>query len=456
MLRTLIRVVAYLRQLAERTPASRNRYVDLLRALAISAVVLGHWLISVVGYDARGQLTGHSALESFRWAYPITWLFQVMPLFFIVGGFANAASLNSLFRHGGDWVAWLQDRGWRLLWPTTALMVVLGAGSLVAQLLGVPSTLVRLGVFVASIPLWFLSAYLAVVVLTPFMYRLHRRFGIAVLIALVVLVAVGDVVRLAGTAVLGFGNFVFGWLAIHQIGFFWRDGRLPFTPRVGLALLSGGLTALVLLTVVGPYPVSLIDVPGQRIHNAAPPTLALLAGTAMQVGLLVLLRDRAERWLHRPRAWQAVVGVNMVVLTVFLWHLSAVLVLVGLLNAVHALPTPAVATTAWWLWRLPWLMMLIVVLAALVAVFGRVEIGTHRRPRRLRHWRPRSPVEPRTARATRGVLTVTSLVAAVYGLLSNNLTPRTGHYLFGMPAVPLAAFLAGTAVLRLLQRADAR
>jgi hypothetical protein len=30
----------------ERTPASRNRYVDILRALSIVAVITGHWLIA--------------------------------------------------------------------------------------------------------------------------------------------------------------------------------------------------------------------------------------------------------------------------------------------------------------------------------------------------------------------------------------------------------------------------
>lgn len=443
--------VQRLRRLAERTPPSRERYVDLLRALAITAVVLGHWLISVVGYDANGELTGHSALESLPWAYPITWLVQVIPLFFIVGGFANAASLASHRRRGGDAVTWLQDRSGRLVRPTTALLLVLVAGALLARPLGARADVVRTAVWVASIPLWFLAAYLVVVLLAPIMYRLHRRFGLWVALALVGLVAVGDVFRLRGVSALAAGNFVFGWLVMHQVGFAWRDGRLPFRPRVWLPLVAGGLAALSLLTVVGPYPVAMINVAGEPLHNASPPTVALLAAAATQLGVVMMLRGPAERWLRRPAPWRAVVGVNAVVLTIFLWHMTAVLLLVGALNALHLLPTPAVATRAWWLWRVPWLVMLMAVLALLVVVFGRLEVRRSPRPHRLPGWLSAGLVRALTLPAPRALLTVLGFVAVVAGLLSNNLAPRVGHYLVGMPAGGLAAYLAGASVLRLLR-----
>ena len=98
--------MAALRELADRTPASRERYVDLLRAAAIVTVVLGHWLISGIGYDQRGRPTGHSALDQLPWAFPITWVVQVIPMVFIVGGYANAASLASHRRRGSTGGAW--------------------------------------------------------------------------------------------------------------------------------------------------------------------------------------------------------------------------------------------------------------------------------------------------------------------------------------------------------------
>jgi peptidoglycan/LPS O-acetylase OafA/YrhL len=440
-----------LRQLADRTPPSRERYIDLLRALAITAVVLGHWLITVIRYAEDGRLTGHSALEYLPWAYPLTWLVQVMPVFFVVGGYANAASLTSYRRRGGDAVAWLQQRSGRLVRPTTALLVVLAGAALSARLLGADPGQVRRAVWVASIPLWFLSAYLVVVLLTPPMWRLHQRFGLAVPLVLVVLVAAGDAARLAGAAAFGNGNFLFGWLAIHQVGFVWRDGRLPAGPRAGVPLLAGGLVTLLLLTVVGPYPVSMIDIPGQRIKNASPPTVALLATAATQLGLILLLRERAERWLRRTRPWRAVVTVNAVILTIFLWHMSAVLLLVGALAAAHLLPTPAAGTAAWWLWRPPWLIMLIPVLAVLVAIFGRIETRHAPHPQARPRWIPVRLGHWLTQPGAHAPLTVAGYTATVSGLLANNLAAQTGHEHLGVPTEALVAFLLGAAALRLLR-----
>ncbi|OZV76834.1 acyltransferase [Micromonospora echinospora] len=486
-----------LRQLAERTPADRERYVDLLRAVAITAVVLGHWAVAVVGHDAAGRPTGRSALPDLPWAYPLTWLVQVMPVFFVVGGFANAASLAARRARGGDAADWLLDRSARLVRPTTVLVLVLAAGALVARLAGVDPSLTRTVVWFATVPLWFLAAYLLVVPLTPLTYALHRRYGLAVPLAFAALVGLGDLARLADRPGLAVGNYLFGWLAVHQLGYAWYDARrgvglrFPPTRRLGWTLLLGGLATLVALTTVGPYPISMINIPGERLDNAAPPSLALLVLATTQVGLVMVLRGPAERWLRRPGPWQAVIAVNAVVLTVFLWHLSAAILLVGGLDAVGLLPTPPVGSPAWFAWRVPWLLMLSVVLAVLVAVFGPVEARTGRRPVRASKGRrpargeptarprppqrhdgpgPRGPgtgpdsrdpdagpgSRDRPARRhppprIRAALAVVGFVAVVAALAVNAVTPRHAAEPLGLPVPALLTYLVGAGVLRLLR-----
>ncbi len=419
--------------------------MDALRVAAIALVVLGHWLITVITWTAGRRPSGHSALTSLTWAYPLTWLFQVVPVFFVVGGYANAASLAAFRRHGGDAVGWLEERAVRLVRPTALLLVVLTAGAVAARLAGADARLVREAVWTASIPLWFLAAYLVLVLLAPVMYRLHERFGPAVPAVLVVLVSLGDAARFAGVPALAYGGYLFGWLAIHQVGFLWWDGHLRFTRLAWLPPLAGGLVALVLLTVVGPYPVTMIDVSGERFKNASPPSLAMMATATAQIGLIVLLHGPAERWLRRRRPWRVVVAGNGVVLTVFLWHMSAVLILVGALWWAHLLPTPAVGTAAWWLWRVPWLLLLSVVLAGLVAVFGPVEV---RRPRALRREKPPRWRLPARVRA---LLAVTGFAATVAGLLINNIASPTHTEPLGVPVAALATFLPGALLLRLLR-----
>ncbi|MFF5173831.1 acyltransferase [Micromonospora sp. NPDC000089] len=455
-----------LRQLAERTPAGRERYVDLLRALAITMVVLGHWGITVITHDASGRPAGHSALGDLPWAYPLTWAAQVMPVFFLVGGYANAASLAAARARGGNATGWLVERSARLVRPTTALVLVLAGGAAVATLRGADPATVRTVVWFATVPLWFLVAYFAVVALTPPMYALHRRFGLAVPLGLAGLVALGDLGRLLGPAGLADGNYLFGWLAVHQLGFAWYDTRSPTTPRrrrlplsrrAAVTLLAVGLVALVLLTVVGPYPVALLNVPGERLDNAAPPSVALLAAATAQLGLILLLRGPATRWLRRTRPWQAVIAVNAVVLTVFLWHLTAAVLLVGLLDGLGVLPTPTVGTGAWWAWRVPWLLALTVLLAALVAVFGPIEARTRRpgghppadgTPPADRNRTPRTGEPDGQARL---VLVVAGYTGLVVGLLLNSLTRKAAPEPLGLPAPALVAYLAGAGVLRLLR-----
>ncbi|MEW2477203.1 acyltransferase [Micromonospora gifhornensis] len=491
-----------LARLAARTPADRERYLDLLRALAIVLVVFGHWMIATIYYGPHGRPDGHSALPAMPWAYPLTWVVQVMPVFFLVGGYANAASLASQRARGGDAPGWLLGRSARLLRPTTALVLVLAGSALIARLVGAEPGQVRTVVWFATVPLWFLAAYLAVVPLTPVMYALHRRFGLAVLAVLALLVALGDLGRAFGPAGLALPNYLFGWLAIHQVGFAWYDARrgncqptgitnpttgtrpgteagskpsessgrtegfarvrtrcLPMSRRAALLMIAGGLAVAVLLTGPGPYPVSMINVPGERLDNAAPPSVVLLAVATAQLGLILLLRERAERWLHRSRPWQAVIGVNSVVLTVFLWHLSAVILLVGALDALGVLPTPAAGTGAWFAWRLPWLLMLSAVLAVLVTIFGPIEARTGRSTA-TRHQpadqQSTSQHRPNTAQrhrwaVARGATAVAGYAAVVYAMAANSVAAKTAPDPFGLPVAALVAYLVGAGALRLLR-----
>ncbi|HEX6684960.1 MAG TPA: acyltransferase [Candidatus Limnocylindrales bacterium] len=425
-----------LRRLAEATPPDRERVIDLLRAVAITAVVLGHWVVSAVGYDEARRLTAQSALPELPWAHALTWIFQVMPLFFLVGGYANAASLTSHRAHGGDVAGWMLNRGTRLTRPTTALVLVLAGTAAVARWLGTDPALVRLAVWFACIPLWFLSVYLIVVLLAPVMYALHNRFGLAVPAVLLGLIALGDAGRLFGDAPLAYGNYLFGWLLMHQLGFAWRDRMLPGGRGFAVLLVSCGMVALLSLTLAGPYQISMINLPGERLRNMSPPSLALLALFTVQLGLALLLRDRAERWLRRSRPWIVVVALNAVILTIFLWHISAAIVAAAALHALDLLPTLEIGSAAWWWWRIPWVLLLGVTLAGLVAIFGRIE---------MRH--AQSPLGAGKARLP---FVVAAFLAVAAGLAENNLFPPDSPTRFGLPATALVAYLCGAGLLRLL------
>ena len=103
--------------------------------------------------------------------------------------------------------------------------MVLPVVTVVTVAAGVDKKLLGTAAWLASVPLWFLLAYLALVVLTPWLYALHRRAGLAVPAVMVVLVAVADLLRMGlDVPIVGQSSYLFAWLAVYQLGFCWRDG----------------------------------------------------------------------------------------------------------------------------------------------------------------------------------------------------------------------------------------
>lgn len=457
-------MVGRLRQMVADTPPGRVRHIDLVRAVAIVAVVLGHWLAAVV-IEADGVLTSMNALEVLDWAHPVTWLFQVMPLFFVVGGYANAASLRSHHRRGASSTTWLLDRSDRLVRPVSVLLAVVGGGGLLAAVAGADTRQLGIMAHGALLPLWFLVAYLAVVALTPVMYRLHRRFGLVVPAALVVLMVAGDVLRIGlGLEGAAAGNVLFMWLAVHQAGFAWQDGRLPAAPRVAVPLLAGGLVALVVATVWGPYPVSMINVPGAQVHNVSPPTLALLALATAQLGLALLLKGPGERWMRRDRPWAAVIAINTVTFSMFLWHMPALVLTAYLAHLAGWLPMPAVDSPRWLAWQVPWLLVLAAVLTGILMLVARLErpgdpltgmagrLGSAlARLSRLSHGGG-----PRDGARVRGVLTVLAAAGAIGAMLAIAEASPTDRGMVPLPTLALLAWAVAATVLWLLRLVDAQ
>jgi fucose 4-O-acetylase-like acetyltransferase len=364
-----------LRDLAGATPASRDRYVDLLRAVAIGCVVLGHWLIAVVRLDGAGHVHATNALAEAPALQWLTWAFQVMPLFFVVGGFANRAALRRSDGTRASTTAYLRSRVLRLgapVLPLALTWIVAGAG---LRMAGVDDGTVHLVTKVMAQPLWFLAVYLVVSAVAPWTLRLHERslrWAVAFPAALVVAVVVNDALRLP---FVHQANYLAVFVLAHQAGYALGDGTLVrWGRRTHAALAVGGLAALVLLTGPGPYPRSMVGVPGEAASNMSPPSLAVVALAALQLGVALLLRPAATRALGRRRLWTAVIAVNASIMTIFLWHLTALAVAATALVAVLHLPTGApVASAAWWVWRGPWVLAAAVALVGLVAVAGRFE-----------------------------------------------------------------------------------
>ncbi|HEU4354508.1 MAG TPA: acyltransferase [Actinomycetota bacterium] len=399
-------------EMVARTPSSRDRVVDFLRAASICAVVFGHWFIALV-YWERGVVGVRSAVGVQAGLWLGTWFFQVMPVFFFVGGFSNLITLDAFHLRGESTWAFVRSRVWRLLRPS---LVFLGVWLVVQVVLhltdtGAPTgftlwgdtTLLR-GMYPPAAtlpfgPLWFLAVYLIVVAIAPATVWLHRRFGLWVPAVMIVVTIVDDVLG------FGFGLGGFRYLNVatvlllpHQLGHFYADGSMLRWPRkVFWGMVIVGLGGLVLLTnpwvfrpfgnarfdwfpTIGHYPKSLLGTDVEPISNAYPPTVCFMLASIWAVGAVMLLRPTLAGWLEHARPWKATIFVNSIIMTMFLWHMTAFLLAVLVLWPL-GLGDYTDATLGWWLERVLWIAVPGMFLAGFVVLFGRFERPSRPRER---------------------------------------------------------------------------
>ena len=390
--------------MVDATPATRDRVVDFLRAFSICTVVWGHWTIAIVWWQ-DGIVRTKSAIGVTPGMWALTWALQVMPIFFFVGGFSNYVTLASMQRRGETTGTFVRTRAMRLVRPSLVFFAVWGTVDVAMHLLdvGAPTgpriwgdtTLLRLflppGSTLPFGPLWFLGVYLIVIMIAPWMVALHHRFRWWVPALMVTGTVLADAIGfIGGVSIVRWCNVAFVLLFPHQLGFFYADGTFA---RVWKALFWGmiavGLGGLLVLTNapfwslfgdqrftwfpgLGRYPRSLLGTDVEVVSNAYPPTLCFLFGGMWTIGAVMLLWPSFQGLLRRRRVWKVTILLNSVIMTLFLWHMTAFLGAILLLWPL-GLMREHDSTAAWWLQKPVIYAVATACLVGLIAVFGRFE-----------------------------------------------------------------------------------
>ncbi len=421
-------------EMAAVTPDARNRYVDFLRAVSILMVVTGHWLIIALYYQ-DGSLTPGDLLEIKPGTQWLTWLFQVMPIFFIVGGYANAVSLESARRRGVGYAGWLAARLHRLVTPLLALLLGWAVLAAAFYFMGVSGDITRLASRGALIPIWFLAIYILVVMLAPTMYKAWQRWGFISLFALAAMGALIDAAFfLLKLELVGWTNYLWVWLSVHHLGFAWRDGRLGSPARL-LGYSAIGLVALSILIFKGPYPFAMVGSPDEGLSNTAPPKITLLALGVFQFGLLLAIEAPMRRMLSGIRVWAATVLINNMIMTLYLWHITVMVVVVSLAYLADGFGLGIEpGSLEWWYTRPIWIAVLYALLLPITLLLSPLE----------RRARAADAPVPAAARQVGGALLICLGVAylARFGFGSAPLP--------GLDIVAFALVIAGSGISGLL------
>ncbi|MFF5310371.1 acyltransferase family protein [Streptomyces massasporeus] len=385
-------------RIREATPPGRDRAVDALRAVAVLGVVLGHWLVTALVSDGRTLRTA-SPLQHMPWLAPISWMFQTLAVFFLVGGHVATRGYASARARGVPYHQWLTGRLTRLFKPVAAVLGLWTVAALALLLSGTEFGTVRTLVKLALAPLWFLLVFAGLTAATPLLTRLNPLWPLAVVLHV-------DLLRLGlgGPSWLGWVNVAAAWMVPYTLGAAWTRGELE-RRRAGWILLGAGAAATAALVAWAGYPAAMVGVPGGGMSNLDPPSLAVVTFGLAQCGLALLLRERLRHATRRPVAWAAVALVNLAAMTVFLWHQTALMattatgLLAGRLPGLHTPPDGL----GWVGVRLLWLPVFALALAVCWSAFRSFERGGGGRGRRSRVVRAHRPSDRGTAAKARHV-----------------------------------------------------
>jgi hypothetical protein len=306
-------------EIAQRTPADRDRAIDVIRIVSLVGVVAGHTIMatSIIDHDVFrwGNLLTTSVVFQ-----ALTWVFQIMPLFFFAGVAASVGSYDA----GTSWGGWLLKRCTRLYRPVFYYLAFWAAALLILKPL-LPVHVYEPVAGISTQLLWFLGAYVLVLAAVPLLARITTRGQLVASVAgTYALVALVDAIRINDHAwsALGYLNFVV-WLIPGMLGVAYRRGLLttPTALRVGLGMLAVNVA----LVWAGPYELSLVGIETQHVKNMTPPSLLLAGHAIMMCAFAIAAAPAISRWAARPQVWRLAVIGNTGAMTLYLWHMPALL-----------------------------------------------------------------------------------------------------------------------------------
>lgn len=304
----------------------RDIALDVVRSWSLLVVVVGHFVMMIIFWEPGNVVRMSNTLSSGDlWPW-VTWIMQVMPLFFIAGGAVNKTSWEHF---NGTYSQWLWQRLARLLRPTIVFLSFVAILALFATLF--TSSEVS-GPLITGItgPLWFLAVYIPVTDLTPLTAKWFNEtpaISVGVLFFLSISV---DVLRFNISTIVGVLNLLIAWTFVHQLGYWYNSG---VKKQIATGLIVGGLLMNFFLTkVIGWYPTSLVGIPTEKFSNMAPPTVILVFHSIVLFGLLCILAPWIRKVFVKEKLLKATIVAGMMAMTVYLWHM---LVLFGWLTLLH-------------------------------------------------------------------------------------------------------------------------
>jgi hypothetical protein len=301
------------------TPATRDRAIDVIRIVSLVGVVVGHTIMATSTLR-DGVFIWTNLLTASPVLGALTWIFQIMPLFFFAG---VAASIES-WTAGTSWGNWLMRRCTRLYRPVFYYLAFWWVALAVLRAV-LPEHVYEPVAGISIQLLWFLGAYVLVLAAVPLLARISTTGRlVTAVVGTYAFVAVVDAIRINvdGCSAVGYLNMVV-WVIPGMFGVAYR--RRLLAARAALTVGGAMLAVNVALLVLGPYELSLVGIETQHLKNMTPPSLLLAGHAIMMCAFAIAAAPAITRWARRPQVWWLAAIGNSGAMTLYLWHIPALL-----------------------------------------------------------------------------------------------------------------------------------
>ena len=313
-----------------KTSNSRVRFIDFLKVCGLLLIIFNTSFF-LDFKQSSGEFIIYNRTVTNNSLTPVTWITAGMALFFFSTGFTNKiAWYSNVGRDGSQW-QFLTNRvdglmGSVLVWIFFITLSLNITSKFIYFLLYITNQedgIITVTEFIMW-PLWLVSIYLVVVLFCPLTIYLHKKNPYLTLSFLIfILVLIDNIDFSISLSYIKLFNYLIFWLTIHQLGYFFADGKIFGYSKslfLGISFISYSYLAYMFTTTD-----QFLSVSNYRLislSNEDPPTTVFLIASLGIISLFLLFRDTVENILHNKTVWTVFSMIHSNIYTIFLWHVA--------------------------------------------------------------------------------------------------------------------------------------
>ena len=311
------------------TSISRERFIDFTKIIGLIFLIINSFTL-LRFQESGGELFVENLSVDSQSLMVVTWFTAGMSLFFFCMGFNNLiAWYSNVGRDGSQW-NYLVDRINTLLGPvivwifsSTIVLNILSRSENFPNYLTTSEDGIMPSFEFILWPLWLVSIYLVMVIFAPFTIYLHKKYPYATVLSLITMTILIDNIEFSlNLSYIKLFNYLFFWIVIHQIGYFFADGKIQ---KINLnvfryiTIFTYGYL-FYQMSMSNSY-LSLASYRLTSINNEDPPTTTYLIASIGLICFFLSFKNIIEKILINPKLWLIISHVHSNIYTVYLWHL---------------------------------------------------------------------------------------------------------------------------------------